>query len=309
MLNINKLLNIEYPILQGGMANIASGTFAAHVSNSGALGTIGSGGMEPKILEKEIYQCKSLTDKPFAVNLMMLNPYIDEMVDLIVKYQVPVVTAGAGNPYEYVEKFKENNIKLLPLIGAPSLGIRMERMRATALIAEGMEAGGHIGEMTTMTLLPQTVKEVNIPVIAAGGISGGKQMLAVEILGARGVQMGTAFLFTEECPIHENYKKAILKATASKVTVIGALNGMPIRVLKNSMTRKYKELEAQGAGVMELEKFTLGALGRAVRKGDVKEGSVMCGSAVGDIKEILPVKELLERVMREYEEAKKCLLK
>lgn len=303
-MNINKLLGTKYPILQGGMANIADGKFAATLSNLGILGTIGTGGMTPKILRKELEICRTLTDKPFAVNIMMLSEYIDDIVNLLVEYKVPVVTTGAGNPHEYEEVFRENSIKLIPVISAPGFAVRMERLGASAVIAEGTEAGGHIGEMTTMTLIPQVTGQVDMPVIAAGGIGNGKQMAAAEILGAAGVQIGTGFLFTEECPIHEDYKKAIMKASAAKVTVIGHLNGMPIRVLKNNMTRKYKSLEAKGAGLAELEQFTLGALRKAVLDGDIKEGSVMCGYTVGQFDKILPAGDFIAKLVDEYESYK-----
>ncbi|MDO4753784.1 MAG: nitronate monooxygenase, partial [Bacillota bacterium] len=259
-MNIHKKLGIKYPILQGGMANIASGAFAAAVSNAGALGTVGSGGMRPDRLEREIDICRSMTDKPFAVNLVMVSNHIDELVDVIVKHGISYVTVGAGSPHAYMGRFLENNIKVLPLVSSPSVAKRLARTQVEALIAEGSEAGGHIGELTTMTLIPQTVAEVDVPVVAAGGIASGRQMLAAEILGAAGVQMGTALLFTEECPIHQNYKDAILKANSSRITVIGRSSGMPIRLVKNDMTKEYQRLEKEGASLMELEHFTLGAL-------------------------------------------------
>lgn len=306
-MKINERLGIRYPILQGGMANIASGAFAAAVSNAGALGTIGSGGMRPAKLEEEIDICRRSTDKPFAVNLVMVSNHLDELVDVIVKHKVAYVTVGAGSPHAYMERFKENNIKVMPLVSSPGVAKRLARSEVEAIIAEGTEAGGHIGELTTMTLIPQTVAQVDLPVVAAGGIASGRQMLAAEILGASGVQMGTALLFTEECPLHPEYKKAILKANASRITVIGRASGMPIRLVKNEMTKEYQRLEKEGASLMELEHFTLGALRRAVKEGDVHEGSVMAGFTIGQFDDILPVKDRIEQFMKEYHDALACL--
>lgn len=306
-MKINELLGIKYPILQGGMANVATGSFAAAVSNAGALGTIGSGGMRPDALQREIDICRRLTDKPFAVNLVMVSNHLDELVDVIVRNEVKIVTVGAGSPHPYMERFQENGIQVMPLVSAPSIAKRLERSNVLALIAEGSEAGGHIGEMTTMTLIPQTVTEVSLPVVAAGGIASGRQMLAAEILGAAGVQMGTALLFTEECPVHENYKQALLKSNASKITVIGRAGGLPIRLLKNEMTKEYQRLEKGGADLMELEHFTLGALRRAVREGNVKDGSVMAGFTVGQFQDIVPVADRIQQFMEEYQKAKEMI--
>lgn len=308
-MNINNLLNIKYPILQGGMAHVATGEFAACISNSGAMGTIGSGGMTPEILRREIEICKSKTDKPFAVNLMMLRPDIDEMVEIIVESGVKIVTIGAGSPSKYMETFDKEGITVLPVISSPVQAKRLSKFGLNGIIAEGMEAGGHIGEMTSMVLIPQVKEEVDIPVIAAGGIGSGKQMLAAEILGAIGVQIGTAFLFTEECPIHEEYKRALIKSNSSKVTTVGHVNGLPIRLLKNNMTREYKQLEKNESNIGVLETFTVGRLRRAVVDGDVKEGSLMTGYTVGQYDKLMPAKDLIEKLMSEYEEAKKCLLK
>lgn len=306
-MKINELLGIRYPILQGGMANVAMGSFAAAVSNAGALGTIGSGGMRPEMLQREIDICRSLTDKPFAVNLVMVSNHLDELVDVIVQNEVKIVTIGAGSPHPYMERFQEHGIHVMPLVSAPSIAKRLERSDVLALIAEGSEAGGHIGEMTTMTLIPQTVSAVSLPVVAAGGIASGRQMLAAEILGAAGVQMGTALLFTEECPIHQNYKDALCKANSSKITVIGRAGGLPIRLLKNEMTKEYQRLEKDGADVMELEHFTLGALRRAVRDGDVKAGSVMAGFTVGQFHDIVPVADRIQQLMEDYQKAKEMM--
>lgn len=308
-MNINNLLDIKYPILQGGMAHVATGAFAAYVSNAGAMGTIGSGGMTPEILKREIEICKSNTDKTFAVNLMMLRPDIEEMVEVIVESGVKVVTVGAGSPSKYMEIFEREKINVLPVISSPVQAKRLSKFPLQGIIAEGMEAGGHIGEMTSMVLVPQVKNEVDIPIIAAGGIGSGSQMLAAEILGAVGVQIGTAFLFTEECPIHDEYKKALLKANASKVTTVGNINGLPMRLLKNNMTREYKNLEKNESNIEVLETFTVGRLRKAVVEGDIKNGSLMTGYIVGQFDKLMPVKDVVENLMSEYEEAKRCLLK
>lgn len=257
---INKLLGIKYPILQGGMANISNGEFASAISNAGALGTIATGGMDSKTLVEQIRVCKSKTDKPFAVNLMLLHPQIDEFAQIVIDENVPVVTTGAGNPSKYMKMWKEADIKVIPVVPNLTLAKRVESNGADAIIAEGNESGGHIGPMTTMTILGEIVGNVDIPVIAAGGVCNGRQMLATEVLGASGVQMGTIFLASDECPIHENYKNSIIKASSNQVTVTGYSISMPVRLIKNEMSRKYLELERKGTDKMELEKYTLGSL-------------------------------------------------
>lgn len=297
---INKLLGIKYPILQGGMANISNGEFASAISNAGALGTIATGGMDSKTLVEQIRVCKSKTDKPFAVNLMLLHPQIDEFAQIVIDENVPVVTTGAGNPSKYMKIWKEADIKVIPVVPNLTLAKRVESNGADAIIAEGNESGGHIGPMTTMTILGEIVGNVDIPVIAAGGVCNGRQMLATEVLGASGVQMGTIFLASDECPIHENYKNSIIKASSNQVTVTGYSISMPVRLIKNEMSRKYLELERKGTDKMELEKYTLGSLKKAVLDGDVKTGSVMAGLVVGQIKEIRPVKQIIESIIAEY---------
>lgn len=297
---INKLLGIKYPILQGGMANISNGEFASAISNAGALGTIATGGMDSKTLVEQIRICKSKTDKPFAVNLMLLHPQIDEFAQIVIDENVPVVTTGAGNPSKYMKMWKEADIKVIPVVPNLTLAKRVESNGADAIIAEGNESGGHIGPMTTMTILGEIVGNVDIPVIAAGGVCNGRQMLATEVLGASGVQMGTIFLASDECPIHENYKNSIIKASSNQVTVTGYSISMPVRLIKNEMSRKYLELERKGTDKMELEKYTLGSLKKAVLDGDVKTGSVMAGLVVGQIKEIRPVKQIIESIIAEY---------
>lgn len=300
-MKLNQILGTEFPIMQGGMAQVATGAFAAAVSNAGALGIIGTGAMNGEMMRKEIETAKSLTDKPFGVNLMMMNPDVEEMAQIIAEEKPSVVTTGAGNPGKYVKMWKEQGIKVIPVVSSVSLAKRLVREGVDAIIAEGTESGGHIGELTTMVLLPQVADAVSVPVIGAGGIASGRQMKAAEILGAVGVQIGTVLLGSEECPIHANYKNALIKAKDRATVVTGRSVGVPVRVLKNGMTRDYLELEQSGAEKMELEKFTLGALRRAVHEGDVDRGSLMAGQDASYIKEIRPLRVILEEMMKEYE--------
>ena len=300
-MKLNQILGTEFPIMQGGMAQVATGAFAAAVSNAGALGIIGTGAMNGEMMRKEIETAKSLTDKPFGVNLMMMNPDVEEMAQIIAEEKPSVVTTGAGNPGKYVKMWKEQGIKVIPVVSSVALAKRLERESVDAIIAEGTESGGHIGELTTMVLLPQVADAVSVPVIGAGGIASGRQMKAAEILGAVGVQIGTVLLGSEECPIHANYKNALIKAKDRATVVTGRSVGVPVRVLKNGMTRDYLELEQSGAEKMELEKFTLGALRRAVHEGDVDRGSLMAGQDASYIKEIRPLRVILEEMMKEYE--------
>ena len=230
-MKLNKLLNIEYPLIQGGMANIATGEFAASVSNAGATWLIGAGGMDTATIKKNIEICRNLTDKPFGVNIMLINPCADEMAQLVIDEKVPVVTTGAGNPGKYVAAWKAAGIKVLPVVPSVALAKRLENITLMHIV-EGTEAGGHIGELTTMALVPQVVEAVSVPVIAAGGIASGKQVLAAYALGACGVQVGTCLLASEECPIHENYKQAVIKAKDTSTTVTGRIAGTPVRVIK-----------------------------------------------------------------------------
>lgn len=300
-MKLNQILGTEFPIMQGGMAQVATGAFAAAVSNAGALGIIGTGAMNGEMMRKEIETAKSLTDKPFGVNLMMMNPDVEEMAQIIAEEKPSVVTTGAGNPGKYVKMWKEQGIKVIPVVSSVALAKRLEREGVDAIIAEGTESGGHIGELTTMVLLPQVADAVSVPVIGAGGIASGRQMKAAEILGAVGVQIGTVLLGSEECPIHANYKNALIKAKDRATVVTGRSVGVLVRVLKNGMTRDYLELEQSGAEKMELEKFTLGALRRAVHEGDVDRGSLMAGQDASYIKEIRPLRVILEEMMKEYE--------
>lgn len=300
-MKINEMLNIEFPIIQGGMANIAIGEFAAAISNAGALGLIGAGGMDAETLREHIRICKSLTDKPFGVNIMLMNPEAEKMAEVVCEEQVAVVTTGAGNPGKYVSKWKEHGIKVFPVVSSVALAKRLASLGVDGLIAEGCEAGGHIGELTTMAIVPQVCDAVDIPVIAAGGIASGRQMAAAFILGASGVQVGTCLLASEECPIHQNYKEAIVKAKDNDTIVTGRIGGSPVRVLKNPMAREYVKREKEGADKMELEKYTLGSLRKAVVDGDTKYGSLMAGQVSGMVKEILPARQILETMVREYE--------
>ena len=298
MKKLNEILRTEFPIIQGGMANIATGSFAAACSNAGALGLIGVGGMNPKMLREEIRICREKTDKPFGVNIMLMHPDADEFADIVVEEKVKVVTTGAGNPGKYMEKWKAAGITVIPVVAAPILAKHLEKTGADAVIAEGCESGGHVGEMTTMTLVPQTVDAVDIPVIAAGGIADSRQVKAAFALGACGIQIGTCLLASEECPIHENYKAALIKAKGTDAIVTGRIGGTPVRVLKNKMSREYIRQEKLGATVEELEKYTLGSLRRAVFDGDTDTGSLMAGQTCGQVKEIRPVREILEELMK-----------
>ena len=298
MTKLNELLGTEFPIIQGGMANIATGEFAAACSNAGALGVIAAGGVRSgEELREQIRICKSLTDKPFGVNLMLMNPCMDELAQVVVEERVPVVTTGAGNPGKYIAKWKEAGIKVIPVVAASVLARRLVQSGADAIIAEGTESGGHVGELTTMALVPQVVDAVDVPVIAAGGIADGRQFAAALALGACGVQVGTCLLASEECPIHENYKQALLKAKDSDTTVTGRSAGAPVRILKNKMARQYLQLEKQGASLEELEKMTLGSLRRAVFEGDTVNGSVMTGQVAGMLQEIRPLRQIFESLV------------
>ncbi len=306
-MKLNEMLGIKYPLIQGGMANIATGEFAAAVSEAGALGIIGSGGMTAETLREHIKICKKKTNKPFGVNLMLMNPDTEQMAKIVIEENVPVVTTGAGNPGRYIKSWKEAGIKVFPVVASVALARRMERVGADAVIAEGTESGGHVGETTTMVLVPQVAGAVQIPVIAAGGIASGRQIAAANILGATGVQVGTCMLATKECPIHQNYKDAVLSAKDTQITVMGRIGGTPVRVLKNEMAKQYILLEKQGADLMELEKYTLGSLRKAVFEGDVQHGSLMAGQTAAMMEEECTVEELLDKLFLEYRQVLKGL--
>ncbi len=296
---ITELLNIEYPIIQGGMAWVADYHLAAAVSNAGGLGLIGSGGAPASWVKDQIREVKKLTDKPFGVNIMLMNPEADEIAKVIVEEKVPVVTTGAGNPAKYIKEWKEAGVKVIPVIASCALAKMMERCGADAVVAEGTEAGGHIGEITTMSLVPQVVDAVNIPVIAAGGIADGRGFAAALMLGAKAVQMGTHFVATKECNVHENYKEKIIKAKDIDSKVTGRSTGHPVRVLRNQMSNEYIKKEQEGATLEELELLTLGGLRKAVVEGNVKEGSLMAGQIAGLVKKQYTCKELIEKVVTE----------
>lgn len=296
---ITDIFNIEYPIFQGGMAWVAEHNLAAAVSEAGGLGIIGAGGAPAAFVREQIQKVKAATNKPFGVNVMLMNPEADEIAQIIVEEQVKVVTTGAGNPAKYMEQWKAAGVKVVPVVASVAMARMMERGGADAIIAEGMESGGHIGSATTMTLVPQVVDAVAIPVVAAGGIADGRGFAAAFMLGAEGVQIGTRFVVATESIVHENYKAMLIKAKDIDSTVTGMSHGHPIRSIRNKMTREYLRLEKEGTDFMELEKLTLGGLRKAVMEGDVVNGSVMAGQIAGLIKKEQPCKEIITEIMQE----------
>lgn len=296
---ITELLGMRYPIIQGGMAWVAEHQLAAAVSNAGGLGLIGAASAPAEIVRQEIRECKRLTDKPFGVNVMLLNPNVDEVAKVIVEEGVKVVTTGAGNPSKYMKMWKEAGVKVIPVVASVGMAKMMERAGADAVVAEGMESGGHIGSATTMTLVPQVKDAVSIPVIAAGGIADGRGFAAALMLGADAVQMGTRFVVAKESIVHENYKNKVIKASDIDSEVTGMSTGHPVRCLRNKMTREYLKLEKEGADFMELEKLTLGSLRNAVMDGDVVTGTVMAGQIAGLIKEEKSCQEIIEEIMKD----------
>lgn len=299
---ITKLLEIEYPIIQGGMAWVAEYHLAAAVSEAGGLGIIGAANAPADWVRQQIREAKKLTEKPFGVNIMLMSPYADEVAKAVAEEGVKVVTTGAGSPEKYMELWKNAGIKVIPVVASVALAKRMERCGADAVIAEGTESGGHIGEATTMVLVPQVADAVSIPVIAAGGIADGRGIAAAFMLGAKGVQMGTHFIVTNECQVHENYKNMIIKARDIDTRVTGRTTGHPVRALRNKMTGEYLKKEAEGASFEELELLTLGGLRKAVVDGDVKNGSVMSGQSAGLVKEKMTCEELIHKLVKETEE-------
>lgn len=293
MKNVNELFGTKYPVIQGGMANIATHALASAVSNAGGLGLVGAGGNDANWVREEIRKTKALTDKPFGVNVMLMSPHAPEIAKVVVEEGVRIVTTGAGNPGIYMEMWKNAGIKVIPVVPSVALAIRMERAGADAVVVEGTEAGGHIGELTTMTLVPQVVDAVGIPVIAAGGIGDKRGVLAAFALGAKGVQIGTVLLASEECPIHDNYKRKVVEARDTETVVTGRGTGAPCRVLKNKMSTEYLRLTKEGVPLEELEKLTLGSLRRAVFQGDLDTGSFMAGQIAGMVKSVRPVREIL----------------
>jgi len=295
-MELKHILGIKYPIIQGGMARISTGAFAAAVSNAGGMGIIAAGGISADELHEQIKIAKQLTDKPFGVNIMLMDKQAKDCAKVVVQEGIKFVTTGAGIPDAYLPVWKEAGIKVFPVVASVATAKRAERSGADGVISEGTEAGGHVSELTTMALLPQVKSAVSIPVVAAGGIANGAGLLAALSLGACGVQVGTAFLVAEECPIHENYKQAILKAKDIDSIVTGRIGGTPVRVLRNQMARAYIALEKEGASKEELEKFTLEALKKAVTYGDTANGSLMAGQVSGLIKEIKPVSAILDEL-------------
>lgn len=302
---ITELLNIEAPVIQGGMAWVAEHCLAAAVSEAGGLGIIGAASAPAQWVREQIRLVKEKTEKPFGVNIMLMSPYADEVAKVVVEEQVPVVTTGAGSPEKYMKMWKEAGIKVIPVVASVALAKRMERCGADALVAEGTEAGGHIGENTTMVLVPQIADAVKIPVIAAGGVADGRGMAAAFMLGAQGVQIGTRFVASAEAQVHENYKNYIVKAKDIDSRVTGRSTGHPVRALRNQMTKLYLEKEQEGVPFEELEFLTLGSLRKAVVDGDVVNGSVMAGQSAAMIHDILPCKEIIEKLLVQAEEVMK----
>ena len=297
---ITALLGTEYPIIQGGMAWVAEHHLAAAVSEAGGLGIIGAANAPTDWVREQIHKVRELTKKPFGVNVMLMSPYAEEVAKVIAEEKVPVVTTGAGNPEKYMELWKSAGTKVIPVVASTALAKRMERCGADAVIAEGCESGGHVGETTTMALVPQVVDAVEkIPVIAAGGIGDGRGIAAAFMLGAKGVQMGTAFVAAKESQVHENYKQCIIKAKDIDTRVTGRTTGHPVRALRNQMTKEYLKKEAEGASFEELELLTLGSLRRAVQEGDTRNGSMMAGQIAGLVKEELSCKELIDKLVKE----------
>ena len=297
---ITALLGTEYPIIQGGMAWVAEHHLAAAVSEAGGLGIIGAANAPADWVREQIHKVRELTKKPFGVNVMLMSPYAEEVAKVIAEEKVPVVTTGAGNPEKYMELWKSAGTKVIPVVASTALAKRMERCGADAVIAEGCESGGHVGETTTMALVPQVVDAVEkIPVIAAGGIGDGRGIAAAFMLGAKGVQMGTAFVAAKESQVHENYKQCIIKAKDIDTRVPGRTTGHPVRALRNQMTKEYLKKEAEGASFEELELLTLGSLRRAVQEGDTRNGSMMAGQIAGLVKEELSCKELIDKLVKE----------
>lgn len=294
---LTEILDVEYPILQGGMAWVATHELAAAVSNAGGLGIIGAGNAPGDVIREEIRKAKKLTDKPFGVNVMLMSPFAEDIVDIICDEGVPVVTTGAGNPGKYLEKFKKHKIKVIPVVPTVSLAVRLERQGVDAVIVEGTEAGGHIGELTTMALVPQVVDAVSIPVIAAGGVADGRGFLAALSLGASGVQMGTRFVCSTEARVHENYKQAIMKSKDRDALVTGRSTGHPVRALKNNFMKEFGESEKNGASFEELERLGSGRLQIAVVEGDMKKGSIMSGQIAGLVNDTKSCKSIIDDII------------
>ena len=298
---ITELLEIEYPIIQGGMAWVAECHLAAAVSEAGGIGLIGAGGAPASFVREQIHKARELTDKPFGVNIMLMNPEAEGIAEVVAKEGVKVVTTGAGNPGKYMAMWKEAGVKVIPVVASVAMAKMMERAGADAVVAEGTESGGHIGSATTMTLVPQVVDALHIPVVAAGGIADGRGFAAAMMLGAEGVQMGTRFVVAKESIVHDNYKKKVIAAKDIDSEVTGLSHGHPVRQLRNGMTREYLKLEKAGASFEELEQLTLGALRKAVVEGDAVNGTLMAGQIAGLVKEEQSCREMVEEIMEQAE--------
>ena len=291
---ICELLNIEYPVIQGGMAWVATAELAAAVSNAGGLGLIAAGGAPADVVREQIKKCRTLTDKPFGVNVMLMSPFADDIMQMLLEEKVAVVATGAGNPAKYIPSLKEAGIKVIPVIPSVAIATKMEKAGADAVVAEGTEAGGHIGELTTMCLVPQVVDALSIPVIAAGGIADARGAAASFALGADGIQVGTRFICSTECIAHQNYKEAIIKAKDRDAVVTGRVNGAPVRALKNKLTREYDRLEKEGATREEIEELGVGGLRRAFAEGDTEMGSLMAGQSAAMVQKIEPCTDIIK---------------
>lgn len=296
---LNELLGIKYPIIQGGMTSISDGKFAATVSDSGGLGIIASGTWDEKRVRNEIHILKSLTDKPYGLNVFMMSPYVEDIIDLAIEEHVPVITTGAHSPEKYIKRLKEAGCKIFPVVSSVTLAKRISRYGIDGVIAEGMESGGHVGEATTMSLIPQMVKELDVPVIAAGGIGCGNQLLAALSMGAIGIQIGTVLIASNECPVHPNYKEAILKAKDNDTVVILKNTGAPVRVFKNRLARKYLDMERKNIYEDDLREKESEALQKGIFEGDIEMGCMPIGQIAGLVKEIRPVKQILDDIMDE----------
>ena len=299
---ITELLNIPYPVIQGGMAWVAEANLAAAVSNAGGIGLIAGGAAPVEVIQEEIHKARKLTDRPFGVNIMLMNPSTPDLAQLMIDEKVDVVTTGAGNPGKYMEAWKSAGIKVIPVVPSVALAKRMERAGADALVVEGTEAGGHIGEITTMCLVPQVVDAVSIPVIAAGGIADGRGIAAAMMLGAQGVQIGTRFLAADECRIHENYKELVLSAKDTDSAVTGRLTGHPVRSIRNRLTKSLANFEKEGGSPEEFENLTVGSLRKAVIDGNLAEGSFMAGQIAGLVNKRQPAAEMIKEMFDEAEQ-------
>ena len=301
MNRICELLGIEYPIIQGGMAWVATAELAAAVSNAGGLGFIAAGGAPADVVREQIKKARTLTDKPFGVNVMLMSPFSDEVMEVVIEEKPAVVATGAGNPGKYIERLKEAGIKIMPVIASVAMAKRMEKAGADAVIAEGTEAGGHIGELTTMVLTPQVVDAVSIPVVSAGGYADSRGTKAAFALGSDGIQVGTRFICSTECIAHENYKNAVLKAKDRDTVVTGRSTGAPVRALKNKLTKEYQRLEKEGASAEEIEELGVGGLRRAFQDGDIENGSLMAGQSAAMVHEIQPCAEIVKDYFKDVE--------